>query len=169
VLAGGERLDRDRHVPVVGGRDQHCVHVLAREDFLVVARREDLLAEQLLRARQAAVVEIGHSNEFDARSLQRRLGVARALDAQADRGEANAIGGTRGRLRLFRLRLQQVHARRGHDRAGRGALQELTSRGLRSDGHASPHLFRMPTSYPASRRPQAAAHESESSGGRPQP
>ena len=92
VLSGLHRVDGDARVPVVGCRDDHRVHVRAREDFPVVARGEHVIAVQLLGQRQAAVVHVGDRDELDARHAERRARVADALDAEPDGRDLDPIG-----------------------------------------------------------------------------
>ena len=91
-------------MPVVGRRDDHGVDVRARQDLAIVARGDEPVAEDLAGARQAAVVDVGDGHQLDAGDLERGLGVARALAADADRGEADAlVGRLRPRAAAYRL------------------------------------------------------------------
>ena len=102
VLAGLHGVDGGLLVPVVGGGDEDGVDVFAGEDLLVIAGGEDVLTPELLGVGEAAVVAVGYGDELDSGHLESDLGVALALDAGADEGEADGVvranGGGAGRL-----------------------------------------------------------------------
>ena len=93
VLAGLHRIDGGRLVPVVGRRDQDGIDILARENLAVVAGGEDVRPPELLAVGQAAVIAIGHGDEFDSRNLYRDAGIVLALDAGADQRELDVVIG----------------------------------------------------------------------------
>ena len=93
VLAGVQRRDGDRRVPVVRGRDDDRVHVFAFQDLAEVARREGLGAPDLLAALAASVVNVGHRHEFHAGNVRRHLGVALAHAARPDQCDLDVVVG----------------------------------------------------------------------------
>ena len=103
VLAGLHGVDGGLHVPVVGGADDDGVDVFAGQDLVVVAGGEDVVAPELLAVREAAVVAVGHGDEFDAGDLDGLAGVELAAPAGADEGDLDVVI---GRNRLVRLGLQ---------------------------------------------------------------
>ena len=132
VLARLQRVDRDLRVPVVRGRHDHRVDVLAGEDLAVVARRLEVLAELLPALLEAPVVDVGDGDELDARHLERRRGVALAHAARAEEREADAVVRRDGLRRLLRERRL---GRTREDRGGPGECEELAAGGLAECGH----------------------------------
>ena len=132
VLARLEGVDRHLHVPVVGARHDHRVHVLAGEHLAVVAGQLDVLAELPLALLEAAVVDVGGGDELDPGDLERRLGVALAHPARPEECQPDAVVGRDGLGRLLRERRP---GGAGQDRGGPGELQELPAGGLRERGH----------------------------------
>ena len=112
---------------MVGGGDDDRVHVRAGQDLLVVAGGDEAVAVDLARALEAAVVQVGHRDQLHPGHLQGGLGVAVALPAQPDGGQAHALGvggglpASHGRLVLG----ARGGRRRGHGGRGGGQFQEL--------------------------------------------
>ena len=82
-------------VPVVGRADDHRVNILARQNLVVVAGGEDVVAPEFLAVLQPAVVAVGHGHQLHAGNLHGGLGVALSLPARADQRDLDVIvGGT---------------------------------------------------------------------------
>ncbi len=73
VLAGLHRIHRRLLVPVIRRADDHRVNVFARKNLVVVARRKDIVAPELLAAREPPVIAVRHRHQLHARHLHRRL------------------------------------------------------------------------------------------------
>ena len=84
VFARVHGIHRRLHVPVVRSADNDRVDVLARQDFVVVARGLDIVAPQFLGMLQAAVVTVRRRHHLDARHHRRQLGVPLALPARSN-------------------------------------------------------------------------------------
>ena len=96
VFAGLHGVDGGLLVPVVGGADDDGVDIFAREDLVVVAGGEDVVAPDFLAVREAAVVAVGDGDELDAGDLHRDLGVSLALAAGADQRDLDVVVGGDG-------------------------------------------------------------------------
>jgi hypothetical protein len=109
---------------VIGRRDDG-VDVRPRQHVAVVARREEVGAPELLRARQPAVIDVGHRFQRGARDAQRGPRVAHPLTAGANQPQAHhrAIRSL-GLAARFEHVAQGGRHRRGH-RSGGGRLQKL--------------------------------------------
>src|SRR5262249_6265522 len=126
VLARFHRIGGDARVPVIRRADDHRLDVRPCEHLAIVARGEDLAAPDLLRAGEAAVVDVGDRRELDARDAQRAARIGRSLSARADERDAGTIA-----RRRLRLRLQLVRAKDrwdGRHAADRRRLQEVAPR-----------------------------------------
>ena len=64
VLAGFHGIDGNLLVPVIGRANDHRVNIFARQDFLVVARGENVVAPELLAVLETAVVTVGDRDEL---------------------------------------------------------------------------------------------------------
>lgn len=95
VLASLEGVNSLGAVPVVGRGDDDGVDVGAGQEFAVVAGGEDLLAESLFCVGEAAFVNVGDSDEFDAGYGGDGLDVSEAHVAHADAADTDlVIGGS---------------------------------------------------------------------------
>ena len=74
---------------MVGSRDDHRVHIRARQDLAVIASGEQIRAPKLTGAREPAVIDVADRYEFYARKRSRIFGVAAAHAADADGGDLN--------------------------------------------------------------------------------
>ena len=111
VFAGVHGVDAMRGCQWSGDRDDDGVDILARQHLAVIARGEDLVALDLLGARQPALVDVADGRQLHAAGGDRSAGVAAALYAVADQGHAHAIVGGRV-LRRFRRAIRRPVARR---------------------------------------------------------
>ena len=94
ALAGPERRNRDRLVPVVGRSHDHGVDVVARKHLVVVACGEESRAVTLTGGVQTAVEDITRGHEFDPRDAERRRYIRHSHPAGADDREADAVRGS---------------------------------------------------------------------------
>ena len=100
ILAGVHRVDGSLRVPVVRRSHDHGIDILARQQFVVIGRDEEVFAKYLPRARAPARVQIGDRHQRDARNAERYVHIRGAAPAQPDRANLDAIvGGDRGLLR----------------------------------------------------------------------
>ena len=90
--------------------DNHRIDVLARQDLVVVARRKNIVAPDLLAARQSSVVAVRHGHQLHARHLHGGPRIPHALPARADQGDLDVIVGrnTFRRLVLHQQRMNPV-------------------------------------------------------------
>jgi hypothetical protein len=93
VLARLHGVGGNPGMPVVRGGDDHGVDIRPGEHLAVVARGEDVRPPQFLRPGQAAIVDVRHGNQLDARHPEGHTRVAHALPARADEGNLQAIAG----------------------------------------------------------------------------
>jgi hypothetical protein len=100
ILAGLEGVCGNAGVPVIGGGDDDGVDIAAGEQFAIVAGGEDVLAIAFLSEGAAAIVNVGNSDDFDARQGRFGLHIFLAHDAEADAAYLHAVVG-RNRLRRF--------------------------------------------------------------------
>ena len=89
MFPGLQRFNRDALVPVVGSRDDYRVHILARQNFAVIPRGEQIRAPQLASACEAAIVDVAHRHQLHSGDRSRVLGIATAHAAYADGGDLN--------------------------------------------------------------------------------
>ena len=92
VLAGVARIDDDALMPMVRhGRDD-AVDILATQQFVVAARREEVrITRDLLGQRVPPIVQIGGGDAFDTRQADRVVKQPRTLHADADHAETDAL------------------------------------------------------------------------------
>ena len=140
IFAGFHGVDSGLFVPVVGRGDDHGVNIVAGEDLVVVAGREDVAAPDLFRVFKAAVVTVRGGNELDAGNLNGRARVALALTACADKRNLDMVVGGDG-LGGRGLRGSQcvdARAEKGGRRsgAGRGSSRRRARRSRRSGSRA---------------------------------
>ena len=122
VLAGLHRVDRRGLMPVVRGRDQHGIDILARQNLAVVACCKHILSPQLFAVGQTAVVAVSSGNQLDARHLNRDAGIVLSLDAGSDKGKLDVI------VRRARRRgLRQQRFQLGGGCGQRRCLYELSA------------------------------------------
>src|ERR1700739_794404 len=93
VLAGYHGVDGNLLVPVVGRADDHRVDIFARQDFLVVAGGENVVAPEFLAVFETAVVTVGYGNQLHAWDLNRGSRVSLALNAGSNQGKLDVIVG----------------------------------------------------------------------------
>src|SRR5260370_14585035 len=93
VLAGYHGVDGNLLVPVIGRADDHRVHIFSRQDFLVVARGENVIAPEFLAVFETSVVTIGYGNELHTGDLNGGPGLFLALNACSDHGDLDVIVG----------------------------------------------------------------------------
>ena len=85
---------------------------------------KSVLAEDLLRVIQAALVNVGDGHQLDARHFRRRVHISGSHAAEADGGDLHAVVG-----RHFGFLARE---RRRVESRGGGALQEMSSGGRHS-------------------------------------
>ena len=71
ILAGGAGVFHDLRVPVVHGRHNDKIDVLAVENSAVVFGSIQFLASVLLGGNQPSVVEVGNRHHFNSRGTKR--------------------------------------------------------------------------------------------------
>ena len=143
VLARHDRVDRHRHVPVLGRGDEHGVDVLARQELVVVAIGRDidllLLAALLLRRVEPRLAHVGQRDHLHLLAtllvgVHDPVEVAVAHAARPDETHANRISaGERRAFLCLRFRRTPRAPRAEHDRCiriGDGARRRRAS----SDG-----------------------------------
>lgn len=95
VLACLHGVDCGLLVPVIGCGDENGVDIFARKNLTVIASCEEIVpgraTPQLPGVGEAAVVAVGHGDQFDTGNLQRGASVSLALDAGADEGELDGV------------------------------------------------------------------------------
>ncbi len=134
-LAGPERRNRNRLVPVVGRPHDHRVDIVAGEHLGVVARREDLPVA-FARGIQAAIEDIARRHEFDPGDPQRGIHIGHSHSPGPDHGQTHTV--RRRHLSAPRLAAQrpadctwclgrqQGREPRGECGTGRDGLDELS-------------------------------------------
>ena len=120
VLAGLHRVHRDLLVPVIRRADNDRIDILARQNLVVVARGEDVVAPDFFAAREPPVVAVGHRHQLHARHLHGRARIAHALSARANQRDLNMIVRRHRpcRLVLRRQRKDVLPCFRTHARSG---------------------------------------------------
>src|SRR4029077_13106529 len=93
VLAGYHGIDGNLLVPVIGRADDHRVHIFSRQDFLVVARGENVIAPEFLAVLETAVVTVGYGYELHTGDSDRGPRVSLALNAGSNQVELDVIVG----------------------------------------------------------------------------
>ena len=96
VFAGADRIDDNLLVPVIGDGGDETVDLFIIEQIFVAARGGDFFADNFLGESVAAVVEVASGDAFDAGKLDSVVEQARALHANADDAEAQAVAGRHG-------------------------------------------------------------------------
>ena len=132
VFPGVQRVDGDGDVPVIGRGDEHDVHVLVGQKFLVIG-----IGLRLGRVRQGAVqvrlVDVAQRDHLDVGVLLEIAHVAGAAVAHADHSQAQLFIGS--------------HDAGIGKRGGRaGATQEITAVESKRR-HLTPKLSRIARSY----------------------
>jgi hypothetical protein len=97
VLPGVHGVDGSLRVPVVRCGHYDGVDVLARQQFPIIRRHEEVFSKHLPRARTPARVKIGNRHQRGSSHLvERHVHIRRAAPAQTDRAELDAVvGGNR--------------------------------------------------------------------------
>src|SRR5947208_11477273 len=91
IFSGADGVDHDLLVPMVRDSGDEAINFLVVEEILVAARSRNLLADNFLRERVAAVVEVASGDAFDAGELDGVAKQAGALHADADDAETEAV------------------------------------------------------------------------------
>src|SRR5207253_5043045 len=129
VFSRADGVDHDLLVPMVRDSGDEAIDFFVVEKILVAARGGNLLADNFLRERVAAIVEIASSDAFDAGELDGVAKQAGALHANADDAEAEAVAGRRrlqGQRNVLRLQKNCGRSRKRASRTG-GAMEKLTA------------------------------------------
>ena len=93
VLARLARVDGQRDVPVIGRRDQHRVHVLAGEQFLVLLGGERLRVGDLLPLVEVLVPDVADRRDLHVGQFRERLHEVSAPPAHADEADLQCVVG----------------------------------------------------------------------------
>src|ERR1022692_2849269 len=114
---GVHGVDGSLRVPVVRRSHNDGVDVLARQQFAIVRRQEEILSKYLPRPRAPARVKIGNRHQCgSAHLVERRVHIRRAAPAQPDCAKLDAVVGGDRALR-----------RRAGQRRGPGRTEKLAS------------------------------------------
>ena len=139
VLARLRRLDRQRHVPMVGRADHHRVDVFAAQHFAIVAvrlaaavragghLRGIMLLDRAVDLLQTPRIDVANRDHLDVGHLgELRPVLEEQLPAGADQSHRNPLA---GRCQQAAAQRRRRHDGRGesHSRARRGRSQETSS------------------------------------------
>src|SRR6266850_973941 len=129
IFAGVDGVNDDLLVPMIGDGGDEAVDFLVVEEIFVAAGGGDFLADNFLRERVAAVVEIAGGDAFDAGQLNGFAKQAGALHADTDDAKANTVARRDGLQRQRNvLGLKKDCGRRCQGASGSGtALQEFAA------------------------------------------
>ena len=120
VLAGFHGVDGNPLVPVVRCGDNDRIDIFTGQNFLVIARRKDVIAPEFLTVSEPSVVAVSHRDDLYARHLRRDLGVSLPLNPGSDECELNMIV-SRHRAGISSLsRRERMYLRR--EKAGCGCV-----------------------------------------------
>src|SRR5205814_704142 len=95
VLAGLQRVDRYRLVPVIGRGDDHGVDVAAVEHLTVIGKDGGLAVRPRARALGASRIGVADGDDVDAGQTGGLLHYLLASCARSDQTDRNAIAGPR--------------------------------------------------------------------------